>query len=102
MLEAICKHWEGPISLALYLSDAEAQQFLRYAQGSEVLMGRGSVGHAPQVALADSAAGSVNAVAEALTNIVWAPLYDGLSGVSLSANWMWPCRAKEEVDEFEH
>lgn len=57
-----------------------------------------SVGHAPQVALADSAAGSVNAVAEALTNIVWAPLYDRLSGVSLSANWMWPCRAKEGED----
>ncbi|KFO18430.1 Glycosyltransferase-like protein LARGE1 [Fukomys damarensis] len=45
MLEAICKHWEGPISLALYLSDAEAQQFLRYAQGSEVLMGRHNVGY---------------------------------------------------------
>ncbi|MGH0166779.1 UNVERIFIED_CONTAM: hypothetical protein FKN15_076227 [Acipenser sinensis] len=45
MLEAICKHWEGPISLALYLSDAEAQQFLRYAQGSEVLMGRANVGY---------------------------------------------------------
>uniref|UniRef100_A0A668TPH0 LARGE xylosyl- and glucuronyltransferase 1 n=1 Tax=Oreochromis aureus TaxID=47969 RepID=A0A668TPH0_OREAU len=45
MLEAICKHWEGPISLALYLSDAEAQQFLRYAQGSEVLMSRGNVGY---------------------------------------------------------
>ncbi|XP_031196187.1 LARGE xylosyl- and glucuronyltransferase 1 isoform X3 [Mastomys coucha] len=45
MLEAICKHWEGPISLALYLSDAEAQQFLRYAQGSEVLMSRQNVGY---------------------------------------------------------
>ncbi|KAJ8249573.1 hypothetical protein COCON_G00227890 [Conger conger] len=45
MLEAICKHWEGPVSLALYLSDAEAQQFLRYAQGSEVLMSRGNVGY---------------------------------------------------------
>lgn len=45
MLEAICKHWEGPISLALYLSDAEAQQFLRYAQGSDVLMGRSNVGY---------------------------------------------------------
>lgn len=45
MLEAICKHWEGPISLALYLSDAEAQQFLRYAQGSDVLMSRGNVGY---------------------------------------------------------
>ncbi|KAM9312622.1 xylosyl- and glucuronyltransferase LARGE1 isoform 2-T2 [Gastrophryne carolinensis] len=45
MLEAICKHWEGPISLALYLSDAEAQQFLRYAQGSEVLLNRRNVGY---------------------------------------------------------
>ncbi|XP_006865298.1 PREDICTED: glycosyltransferase-like protein LARGE1-like isoform X2 [Chrysochloris asiatica] len=45
MLEAICKHWEGPISLALYLSDAEAQQFLRYAQGSDVLMNRHNVGY---------------------------------------------------------
>lgn len=45
LLEAICKHWEGPISLALYLSDAEAQQFLRYAQGSEVLMSRRNVAY---------------------------------------------------------
>ncbi|XP_075871060.1 xylosyl- and glucuronyltransferase LARGE2s [Nelusetta ayraudi] len=45
MLEAICKHWEGPVSLALYLSDAEAQQFLRYAQASEVLRGRRNVGY---------------------------------------------------------
>ncbi len=51
-----------------------------------------SIGHAPQAALADSAKGSVLAIAEALTNIVGAPLTDGLKGVSLSANWMWPCK----------
>lgn len=51
-----------------------------------------SIGHAPQVALADSAKGSVMAVAESLTNIVGAPLKDGLKSVSLSANWMWPCK----------
>ncbi len=51
-----------------------------------------SVGHAPQAALADSASGSVLAIAEALTNIVGAPLSDGLRSVSLSANWMWPCK----------
>ncbi len=51
-----------------------------------------SIGHAPQIALADSAKGSVASIAEALTNIVGAPLSDGLKGVSLSANWMWPCR----------
>lgn len=51
-----------------------------------------SIGHAPLVAMADSEAGSVMAIAEALTNIVWAPLTDGLDSVSLSANWMWPCK----------
>lgn len=51
-----------------------------------------SIGHAPQTALVDSAKGSVMAVAEALTNIVMAPLSDGIKGISLSANWMWPCK----------
>ena len=51
-----------------------------------------SIGHAPQVAIIDSAKGSVMAVAEALTNIVGTPLEGGLSAVSLSANWMWPCK----------
>lgn len=51
-----------------------------------------SIGHAPQAALIDSANGSVLAVAEALTNIVGAPLAEGLKSVSLSANWMWPCK----------
>ena len=55
-----------------------------------------SIGHAPQAALADSGAGSVLAIAEALTNIVGAPLDGGLSAVSLSANWMWPCRNEGE------
>jgi len=51
-----------------------------------------SIGHAPLAALVDPEAGSVLAIAEALTNIVWAPLTDGLDSVSLSANWMWPCK----------
>lgn len=55
-----------------------------------------SIGHAPQVALVDPVAGSVMAISESLTNIVFAPLTHGLSGVSLSANWMWPCRNKGE------
>ncbi|GHT02155.1 phosphoribosylformylglycinamidine synthase [Bacteroidia bacterium] len=55
-----------------------------------------SIGHAPQVALVDAAAGSVMAIAEALTNLVFAPLTHQLKGVSLSANWMWPCRNKGE------
>ena len=51
-----------------------------------------SIGHAPQAALIDPAAGSVLSIAEALTNISGALLTDGLAGVSLSANWMWPCK----------
>ena len=57
-----------------------------------------AIGHAPQVGLADPAAGSVLSVAESLTNIVWAPLAEGLDSVSLSANWMWPCRSQEGED----
>ena len=57
-----------------------------------------SIGHAPQAALADSAKGSVLAVSEALTNIVLAPLTNGIKSISLSANWMWPCRSQEGED----
>ncbi len=57
-----------------------------------------SIGHAPQAALADPAAGSVLAVSEALTNLVWAPLAEGMDTISLSANWMWPCRSMEGED----
>lgn len=55
-----------------------------------------SIGHAPVSAMADAAAGSRLAIAEALTNLVWAPIEKGLKGVSLSANWMWPCRKPGE------
>ena len=48
--------------------------------------------------LADPSAGSVLSVAEALTNIVWAPLADGMESLSLSANWMWPCRSQKGED----
>jgi phosphoribosylformylglycinamidine synthase len=51
-----------------------------------------SLGHAPVVALIDAQAGSRIAIAKALTNLVWAPLTHGLAGVSLSGNWMWPCK----------
>ena len=57
-----------------------------------------SIGHAPQAGLADPAAGSILSVAEALTNIVWAPFADGMDSISLSANWMWPCRSQEGED----
>ena len=55
-----------------------------------------AIGHAPQAALADSAKGSVLSIAEALTNIAGANLAKGLKSVSLSANWMWPCRNEGE------
>jgi phosphoribosylformylglycinamidine synthase len=69
-----------------------------------------SIGHSPVSALIDPVAGSRNSIAEALTNLVFAPLQLGLKGVSLSANWMWPCnndgedarlyKAVEAVSEF--
>ncbi len=55
-----------------------------------------SIGHAPAVGLINAASGSVISVAEALTNLVWAPLTHGMKGISLSANWMWPCRQAGE------
>ncbi|MFY7669918.1 phosphoribosylformylglycinamidine synthase [Tenacibaculum sp. MEBiC06402] len=55
-----------------------------------------SIGHSPISGLIDSTAGSLNSIGEALTNIVWAPLKDGLQSVSLSANWMWPCKNEGE------
>ncbi len=57
-----------------------------------------ALGHAPQAGLASPEAGSVLSVAEALTNLVWAPLDGGLDSVSLSANWMWPCRSQQGED----
>ncbi len=55
-----------------------------------------SIGHSPISGLIDPGAGSRNSIAEALTNIIWAPLKDGLAAVSLSANWMWPCKNEGE------
>ena len=55
-----------------------------------------SIGHSPISGLIDPVAGSKNSIAEALTNIIWAPLKDGLQSVSLSANWMWPCKNEGE------
>ncbi len=54
------------------------------------------IGHAPSASLVNAASGSQLAIAEALTNILWAPLSNGLKGVSLSANWMWPAKNKGE------
>ena len=55
-----------------------------------------SIGHAPISAIIDPVAGSKNSIAEALSNIIWAPLEEGLKSISLSANWMWPCNNEGE------
>ncbi len=55
-----------------------------------------SLGAAPAVAMVDPAKGSVMAIAESLTNLIFAPIEGGLSNVSLSANWMWPCKNEGE------
>jgi phosphoribosylformylglycinamidine synthase len=55
-----------------------------------------SIGHAPIIALVDEAAGSRVAIAEALSNIIFAPLKNGIKSVSLSANWMWACKNEGE------
>lgn len=55
-----------------------------------------SVGHSPVAAIVDPEAGSRTAIAEALSNLVFAPIKDGIKGVSLSANWMWACNNEGE------
>ena len=94
----------GPLQLPLNNCGVMALDF----KGKEGLAT--SIGHSPITGLIDPIAGSRNSIAEALTNIVWAPLKDGLQSISLSANWMWPCnnegedarlyKAVEAVSEF--
>ena len=55
-----------------------------------------SIGHSPISGLINPEAGSRNAITESLTNIIWAPLKDNLDSISLSANWMWPCKNEGE------
>ncbi len=80
----------GPLQLPLNNCGVMALDF----QGKEGIAT--SVGHAPVSALINAAAGSRIAIAESLSNIVWAPLKDGLKSVSLSANWMWACKNEGE------
>ncbi len=61
-----------------------------------------SIGHAPVAAMVDEKAGSVLSIAEALTNIVWAPMPEGIKSISLSANWMWPCKNEGEDARLYH
>ncbi len=80
----------GPLQLPLNNCGVMAMDF----DGKEGIAT--SIGHSPVSGLIDPVAGSKNSIAEALTNIIWAPLKDGLKSISLSANWMWPCRNEGE------
>jgi len=55
-----------------------------------------AIGHAPVSALIDPEKGSILSISESLLNLIWAPVQDGLDGVSLSANWMWPAKNEGE------
>lgn len=81
---------QGEIQLPLSDCGAMALDYRGYAGVAT------SIGHAPQVAMIDPGAGSVMAISESLTNIVFAPLAEGLKSVSLSANWMWPAKNEGE------
>lgn len=76
----------GPLQLPLNNLGISALDYRGYKGVATAL------GHAPVSGLVDPARGSVLSIAEALTNILWAPIEGGIRGVSLSANWMWPCR----------
>ncbi|MBL0013129.1 MAG: phosphoribosylformylglycinamidine synthase [Flavobacterium sp.] len=80
----------GPLQLPLNNVGVMALDF----QGNEGVAT--SIGHAPIAALIDPVAGSRNAIGEALSNIIWAPIKDGIKGISLSANWMWACKNEGE------
>ncbi|MBN1675306.1 MAG: phosphoribosylformylglycinamidine synthase [Kiritimatiellae bacterium] len=86
----------GPLQLPLNGAGVVA---LDYAGGLGTAT---SLGHNPVVGLIDPGTGAVMSVAEALTNLVFVPLQDGLKSVSLSANWMWPCKLPGEDARLYH
>lgn len=61
-----------------------------------------ALGHAPVAGLVNPENGSRLSVAEALTNLLWAPIEQRLQGVSLSANWMWPAKNTGENARLYH
>ena len=80
----------GPIQLPLNNCGVMALDYL----GKEGIAT--SIGHSPIASLIDPVAGTRTAIAEALSNIIWAPIKDGIKGISLSANWMWACKNEGE------
>ncbi|MFT4760771.1 MAG: phosphoribosylformylglycinamidine synthase [Paraglaciecola sp.] len=80
----------GPLQLPLNNCGVMALDF----EGKEGIAT--SIGHSPLSGLIDPKAGAKNAITESLSNIIWAPLKDGIQSLSLSANWMWPCKNEGE------
>lgn len=80
----------GPLQLPLNNCGVMALDF----KGKEGIAT--SIGHSPISGLIDPIAGSRNSITESLTNIIWAPMKNGLKSISLSANWMWPCKNEGE------
>lgn len=92
MLEALCRHWPGPMSLALYLTDAEAQQFLHFVEASAVLSARQDVAY--HVVYREGPLYPVNqlrnvALAQALTPYVFLSDIDFLPAYSLYDYLRW-------------
>lgn len=95
MLEALCRHWPGPMSLALYLTDAEAQQFLRFVETSAVLSARQDVAY--HVMYREGSLYPINqlrnvALAQALTPYVFLSDIDFLPAHSLYDYLRWAGR----------
>ena len=80
----------GPLQLPLNNCGVMALDY----QGKEGIAT--SIGHSPIASLIDPVAGTRTAIAESLSNIIWAPIKNGLDGISLSANWMWACKNEGE------
>jgi phosphoribosylformylglycinamidine synthase len=89
-----CQQSTGPLQLPL---NNVAVMAMDYSGQKGIAT---SLGHAPVAALSSPEKGSRLAIAEALTNLIWAPLTEGLKGVSLSANWMWPAKNPGENDRL--
>lgn len=45
IVQSLCQQWSGPISLSLYLSDAESHQLADFVHNSEILRSRTNVGY---------------------------------------------------------
>jgi phosphoribosylformylglycinamidine synthase len=58
-----------------------------------------AIGEQPVKGLIETQAGGRMSLAEALTNLVWAPIED-FSSINFSATWQWPCRQPGEDERL--